>query len=500
MMNHDNLESLRLISDEELSERYAAALAELGIETEEQARRVLDIETAELIEELSRIEVVYPLAAAVLWVREDAPWDQRRIAMSLVYPLSLVIGGNRSGKTFAILELLVAFALGGDHPAVRAWVQDNDLPDDLVPDGPGECYAVAETAGRSMVLHREPICKLLPDSAVWYGFNSNDEAKVEIPVPGYQTVARIRFKSCSQGHGSYKGHSCRMVAISEEPPDADEGRLIIDECMRGCATVGGRVVLEATLQNGITWVHDDLIVARKYDCQLIKLNTDHNVMLPDYDSVQRWLGSLSPEEQRMRRLGEIVPREGLVYSRWSRSYHEELGHICKPFDIPADWPRFRTHDWGQTLKNGTACLWHALAPDGTRYVYREYYLAGEPSFQVHAANVRAMQPADELMDGSWGDHEPDAIEAFAAVGLQIAPADKTVQSGISRVETRMLAVGGRVRLKVFDTCEGYIREIENYRRDPRRRDNAPIKKNDHLMDCDRYAENGIAAWQGVSFW
>lgn len=501
---------LEQLSDDDLRAAYAVALAELGIESELAARQALDVETAELVEELSRIEAFYPLAAAALWVAEDQPYDQRRLVLAVVgHALTLVLGGNRSGKTFAILELLVAYALGGDHPAVRAWLEDNRLPLDLVPHGPGECYAVAGSASASMKLHRREILPLLPDAAVWYGFNGMDEARVEIPVPGHATTATIWFKSCRQGHESFKGGKPRFVAISEEPTDADEGRLILAECMRGTSTSGGRVVLEMTPQNGYTWVHDDLERDRKYGCELVRLNTDYNVMLPDYDSVQRYLNSLSEEEQRMRRYGEFVSREGLVHARWSRGDGDRLGpgHLCDDFDVPSDWPRFRTHDWGQTLTNGTAALWGALAPDGTLFLYLEYYLAGEPSFRVHAQNVRALGEERNAgtIECSWGDHEPEAIDAFAEQGLYIGHADKTVVSGLARCETRMLVVAGddnrgRPRLKVFRSLSRFIYEIEQYRRDPNKRDGSPIKRNDHVMDCWRYMENGIAEWQGVTAW
>lgn len=248
---------LEQLSDEDLREAYMAALAELGIDSELAARQVLDVETAELVEELSRIEAFYPLAAAALWVAEEQPYDQRRLVLAVVTnALTLVLGGNRSGKTFAILELLVAYALGGDHPAVRAWLEDNRLPLDLVPSGPGECYAVALSASASQKLHRREILPLLPDNAVWYGFNGLDEARVEIPVTGYATTATIWFKSCRQGHESFKGGKPRFVAISEEPSDPDEGRLILAECMRGTSTSGGRMVLKMTPQNGYTWVRD----------------------------------------------------------------------------------------------------------------------------------------------------------------------------------------------------------------------------------------------------
>lgn len=498
---------LALLSDLELEAAYAAELAKLGISSEEEAHRVLDLGTRDLLERLSRIEVVHPLAAAVLWVQEDAPYDQRRLVRSLVHPLTLVLGGNRSGKTYAILECLVAFALGRDHPAVAAWLLDNDLDPEMIPVGPGECYAVAPSAASSIKIHRRDIGALLPRNAHWRGMNAYSEAFVEVAVPGYEQKAVIWFKSADQGHRAFKGDQVRFVAITEEP-EGEEGRLVLDECMRACAATGGRVVLEMTPQNGMTWVHDDLVEDRRYDCRLIVLDSAHNRMVSDYDSLQRWLASLTDEERRMRQHGQFVDRAGLVYSGWSRGTGDRwgLGHLCEPFEIPKEWPRFRGHDWGQTAKNGTACVWGALGDDDTLYVYRTYYLPNEPDFGVHARKMAGMQLRGETFAGAWGDHEQEAIDACLGMGMRIALADKDVAGGISRCAARLHVVGKRPRLKVFRGCgsdgsrqtdHDFVREIESYRRDPNKRDGAPLKKNDHLMDAWRYLENGLVEWDEV---
>lgn len=485
------------LTDDELESRYLAELALLGLHDEAEIRRALDEEPADLIEELSRIEAEFPLAAAVLWVKDSEPYDQRRLVASLVHPLTLVLGGNRSGKTYAILEALVAFALGRDHPATQAWLTDNDLPPELIPLGPGECYAVASSAAASLKIHRRDIDALLPRHRHWRGMNAAGEASVEITVPGYEQPAVIWFKSIDQGHRAFKGDQVRFVAISEEP-EGDEGRLVLDECMRACAATGGRVVLEMTPQLGFTWTYDDLFVDRKYDCRLIDLGDSlNNYMVADHASLVRWVSSLSEEEQSMRRFGRFTERKGLVYPAWSRGTGERfgLGHVCEPFEIPEDWPRVRVHDWGQTERNGTACLWIAIGDNDTRYVYREYYLPGEPSFKVHARNLRLAEPKAERITASVADHEDEAIAACHAAGLsRIELADKDVEGGISRCSSSMLVVGNRPRFKVFSTCRDFIREIESYRRDPNKRDGAPIKRNDHLMDCWRYAENLLASY------
>jgi hypothetical protein len=494
---------LARLSDEDLEARYAAALAELGIETEEDAHRILDLETADLIEELSRIEVEHPLAAAVLWQRPDAPWDQQRMVASFVHSLTLVLGGNRSGKTYGVLEAAVAFALGGDHPAVACWLEDNDLPRDLVPLGPGEVYLAAPTAALSIKIHRLDLGAMLPGAVHWRGMHALTEASVEIAVPGHETPGRIWFKSVDQGHRAFKGDQVRFVGISEEP-EGEEGELILAECMRACAATGGRVVLECTLQNGFTWVWDRLVEEGKYNPRVVELDSRHNTLVQDYASLTRWLASLTPEERLTRQLGRPVAREGLVYPGWSRGTGDRWGpgHLCDPFPIPPEWPRFVGADFG--LSNPTVVVWIAVGDDDTHYLYRVYYGFGLPSYPAHAEQIAKVDvdPTTgerEVLEGGWGDPScPEGIAALAEVGIYLAGANNDVETGISRCGDRLRVRGdGRPRFKVFSDQVEFVKEIENYRRNPKRTDGQPIKKKDHVMDAWRYDEAGIAEWSSL---
>lgn len=486
------------LSDELLTKRYNFALSELNLQPECTNSLEIEEKIASDYELLSRIQLMHPLAWVHLWRAPDEVWDQQRIASALTEPLTLVLGGNRGGKTYAIMCCVVAFALGRDHPMVAAWLEDNDLDPNLVPLGPGEVYCVANSASGSIRYHRLDIEKLLPPGVHWRNKEALTEASVEIRVPGYERTARIWFKSVDQKHRAFKGDEVRFVAISEEP-EGDEGRLVLAECLRACSSVGGKVVLEMTPQNGMTWVYDDLVVERQHDCQLVEIDSALNTQMPNQGSHARWLAGLTEEERAMRRYGKFTDRRGLVYPSWTRGDGRRYGpgHVCTPFEIPAEWPRFRGADWGQTKKNGTGCVWVALGDDDTMYVYRTYYLDSEPSFRVHATNIRALEPRTERITRAWADHEQEAIDECAMLGLRFELADKDVFGGISRCSQRLAPVAGRPRLKVFSTCTRFIQEIEGYRRDPNKRDGSPVKQNDHIMDPWRYIENGIEAHHAV---
>lgn len=505
---------LAQLTDEELELAYQAELARLGIGSEEQAQEELERQPAEQLEYWSRLGVEQPLADALLWEREDAPWDQRRLIAALTVALTLVRGGNRSGKTYAILQYCVAMALGRDHPAVAAWLEDNELPATLIPEGPGEVILAAPTAAQSLQIHRKRLERLLPDGGkTWYGLNSPTAgARVELEVEGYTRPGVIWFKSYDQGHRSFKGSEVRLCALSEEP-EGDEGGLILEECLRGCSSVGGRVVLEMTPQNGKTWVHDRLFEGQEFGCQDIELNTEHNVMLPNYDSTMTWLAGMSEEKREVRQYGRFIDQRGLVYPAWERGNGDRYGpgHHCEPFDIPEDWTRFRTADFG--MVNPTCILWGAQGDDDTLYIYRQLY-EPSPSYELHAQFCADLEAKlKEAIEAGWGDpSNPSAISTFCARDCYMRGADNAVDAGISKVSDRLrLWPDGRPRIKVFRRSRvsmlvpeekwpelpcAITKEIENYRWNPIMKVPVPIKKDDHAMDCLRYKCAGVARWQG----
>jgi len=106
--------------------------------------------------------------------------------------------------------------------------------------------------------------------------------------------------------------------------------------------------------------HEDNPVLFGDDGQL----TDSGVgYMKTLDSLQGYL------YQRLR-LGQWVAAEGMYFTDWDPSVH-----ICKEFDIPADWPRWLSVDYGFAAP--FCCLWFARCPEDRRiYVYRELYTAG----------------------------------------------------------------------------------------------------------------------------
>jgi phage terminase large subunit-like protein len=476
-------------------------------------------EQAEDLEWLQRVERAYPLATSVLWTAEapSTGWDQRRSVVAALRARSVTIvkGGWRSGKSEGLKQLTVAMALGGDHPMVRRWLELNDLPTDIIPDGPEQVYAIAPSSNDSIRFHRDDFDRLtgsIPKR--WLNRNAKGEALLELQVPGHARRGKIWFKSVDQTRKAFQGISIRWWWIDEEPL-GDVGYGVYDELRARVADQEGRGAISMVPMEGITWVHDKLERDREDDAQVVELDALDNPHLPA--SFRRIYTGMSEDEVQVRRFGRFRSRSGTIYAfiqgdgdRWGP------GHVCDDFEIPADWPRFRAADFG--LVNPTCVGWAALGDDDTLYIYREYYQPNGESYAWHARNAALAEGWDETPDGEvvrgdradvieascgdpGGSSGVEAREAFGAIGMGMGTADKDVSGGIDRVKERLRIRGdNRPRLKVFKSCTNTIREMQGYVWDPNRKDEVPLKKNDHACDMVRYMCAMVADWSGLLCW
>ena len=172
---------------------------------------------------------------------------------------------------------------------------------------------------------------------------------------------------------------------------------------------------------------------------------------------------------------------------------DESRIVCDPFAIPSHFRWVFGFDGGF---HNTAVVWIAYDADkDTAYVVSDYCDGGvdraseEPiDYSIHAARIRARNMIlagfevpgvgdAAAINQSNGDK---ILTLYKAAGINLSLADKSVDLGISAVLER-LASG---KLKVFKTCEGWLKEFRNYAVDEKGK---IVKKNDHRMDATRYA-------------
>lgn len=159
----------------------------------------------------------------------------------------------------------------------------------------------------------------------------------------------------------------------------------------------------------------------------------------------------------------------------------ESAVVCEPFEIPRYWPRAYGFDVGW---NRTACVWGAWDRESDIvYLYSEHY-AGQQPPSIHADAVKARGDwiPGAIDPAAAGANQKDGttlIDEYRALGLNLHPADNSVEAGIMACYQRYAAG----RLKIFRTLRNTITELRIYRRDE---NGKIVKENDHLMDAKRY--------------
>ncbi len=206
--------------------------------------------------------------------------------------------------------------------------------------------------------------------------------------------------------------------------------------------------------------------------------------------------------RRLRLLKGIwAMAEGMVYADvWNPAIH-----LVDRFEIPVDWRRFLSIDFGYT--NPFVCQWWAEDHDGRLYRYREIYRTRR-LVEDHAREILGLQAGEPDPVAVVTDHDAEdraTLEKYLRRGT--IPAVKSVSDGIQAVASRMKIAGdGKPRLfllrdslvgldadladRKLPTCAD--EEIESYVWDEKK--DLPVKRDDHGMDAMRYA----VMWAEVS--
>ena len=239
-------------------------------------------------------------------------------------------------------------------------------------------------------------------------------------------------------------------------------------------------------------VHIDTIAGRKsITRRFIPAKLQDNPYLMQTDDYMIMLSSL-PEVQRKQFLeGDWSAFENSAFPEFDMSVH-----VVQPFDIPSNWLRFRTCDWGYS---SAACvLWIAVDFDNNFWVYREHYT------QRVTADIFARQVMEKerneyirygILDSStWakrGDAGPSIAETMIREGCRWRPSDRSPRSRVAgKLELhRLLAKEsdtGQPKLKVFSNCTNLVRTMPMLPVDKNNPEDVDTHAEDHAYDALRY--------------
>lgn len=205
--------------------------------------------------------------------------------------------------------------------------------------------------------------------------------------------------------------------------------------------------------------------------------------------------------------------EGQVFTEFvndPRHYYDRKNtHVIEPFDIPLDWPRYFSFDFGYS--DPFACQWWAIDHKGTAYLYREWYgcvsnkadvgikltpeqiMSGilerekeETENNLFISRVadssifdkdRGDSIADQMAPGYYGRHK----------GVVFTKCDKARLPGKMEVHERLkFNPDGVPGMYIFNTCKDWIRTVPNLPYSDKKAEDIDTEAEDHDYDATRY--------------
>ena len=225
--------------------------------------------------------------------------------------------------------------------------------------------------------------------------------------------------------------------------------------------------------------------------RFIPAKLQDNPYLMQTDDYLIMLSSL-PEVQRKQFLeGDWSAFENSAFPEFSLTTH-----VVQPFDIPRNWLRFRTCDWGYST---AACvLWIAIDFDNNFWIYREYYTK-RVTADIFAKQVLEREQDEYIRYGildssTWarrGDAGPSIAETMIREGCKWRPSDRSPRSRIAgKLELHKQFTldkdTNQPRLKIFSNCINLIRTLPMLPIDKNNPEDVDTDAEDHAYDALRY--------------
>lgn len=387
----------------------------------------------------------------------------------------LFLGGNRTGKTYSA-SIEISMHLTGNYPdwwdgyryseSVEVWVAGETN---------AETFQTVKQYYIGDGLRNAGIAKHLIES-------ENKAYHIYYIKHVSGGVSTLRFKSYEQGRARFQGAKVDIIHLDEEPP-----MNIVSECTMRLMDTGDNkkkmFILSMTPLLGNTNLvksfvdeqHEGEVKDEKFFVRVGWNDTNH---LSEEEKAKN-RKHIAPHELEAREKGIAFIGTGLVYPV------NLSAMLVEPFNIPDNYRKFFALDFG--WQNPTAALiCNYDIHNDILYITGEYYQNKKtPAQHVYAfenlniANTPCIyDPAGQSSSQADGQN---LVDLYGKAGLKnMHKANNSVESGIQA--TLELLLDNKV--KIFGNLNYFISEFNSY---SRLEDGKINKKNDHLMDCLRYA-------------
>lgn len=209
------------------------------------------------------------------------------------------------------------------------------------------------------------------------------------------------------------------------------------------------------------------------------------------------LKNLPEDQQKALLYGIWDIFEGQYFTEFDRNIH-----VIQPFEIPKEWKRYRTMDYGLDM---LACYWIAIDYQGFAYVYRELY-ESDLIISDAAKIILDMTPEGETIERNiappdlWNrrqDSGKSAAKIFAENGLKLTQSNNDRVQGWYNLKEWLKPCKDEfgksaAKLRFFSNCKNLIRTLPQLQHNERDANDVAGTPHEltHAPDAIRYFVSG----------
>lgn len=449
-----------------------------------------------------------PMAWARLWDRAQPRTSQRRALAAMVEEgvmLTLILGGNRTGKSELMAMWALAKAAGRDATIrtergpfrwVDRWLALNGLPKKLIQLRPGRVWVGSPTFGAAVEQIRPKLLRWAPKGSKTIRWDDK-LSEAELHLPGGGVVVSKAYKQFDNDRQTWEGASIDGLALDEQPNRQENLTAGLSRLVDRC---GQAVCALTPLRGKADWLYREVVKPAPPWLRVAKLHGEDNPHIPQAHRLLM-LATMPKWQRASRDIGEFSSPEGRCFPTFDRSTH-----VVAPFPIPRDWQRWVGVDWGSRTAH---IIWAAENRMGQLFVYRELAIrrtTQEPAMRTSQliAQAKDLESVDagSVIFRCADSEDPGAIEEAAAHGWLCEPIKKgagSVLDGLDLLDALVTTIDPLTfaeqapRLVFFSTCPVVISEMEELRwaeqkpGEPEGLPAAPDRRcSDHGPDAVRY--------------
>jgi len=219
---------------------------------------------------------------------------------------------------------------------------------------------------------------------------------------------------------------------------------------------------------------------------------NEHIMKNDKPYVAR-LMSLAEPYKSAYLYGKFDVFEGQFFKEW-----DPLVHVVEPFDIPENWARYISFDWGYG-GGKTAMYWWAQDPGSrTWFIYREVYVSGMSDVDV-ALEMDSLSKSENIhcVYYPWDLDNKQPTANFISMRERMDDAtgrkfywkkanNDRKQGWMALRHLLKVRPNGEPMMKVFSCCRNFIRTIPQQIFDDSNSEDLDTMGEDHAVDGARY--------------